>query len=237
MNLKTTIILFLITIVGFFTLGYFWPRDKPRIAQPSKQYWENKDFKPKIDTSNQEYSLTPIKQNDLKAIEPWKITIHPDPAPTTSNGFKVINQDSIFQIVDSLNKIISQLSNTFLTSYPKASKLIGGIFTGDSLRFDLLQPNGSIIKATYLTNYLEYDYYYSSPKGMSVIAHSKPISSISNVNHSINANLGYLTVISSSSIGLDYRFAYKRYNLQTSLDYFITPNLPSIQAKIGYKIY
>lgn len=157
--------------------------------------------------------------------------------PDTSNRYHLVKvNDSLFNVVDSLNKVVQSIDYTYLTQFPKASKLIAGTFTKDSLTLDLLMTTGKVVRNYYPVNYSLFQYKYQNE----TLYHENSPSHPTNkdypmVQGNIFGGLGYSNKGPYLNLALSANL--KRFNFQTGANLFITSKPDYLlKAEANYRI-
>jgi hypothetical protein len=199
-----------------------------------KEYWENKDFKSDSTTVYVDYSRLP-KPEYKNYVPPAVVINYVDSTKTFDNTYLSLN-DSLLLVIDSLEQEVRQAySLIFLKSYPNAPKFLYGEFNRDSIRLDLLRPDGSITKNSFGINYDRFIYQWTESGELR--AKSVKGNRNSKFSHSLYGYGGYEFLIKNLVVGVDYSIYLQRYRFQ-GRSYLIISNEPELFAEItlGYSI-
>jgi hypothetical protein len=236
MNNKNWAVLFLLLVLSF-SLGMYVEYKNIKYPKPYVpiDYW-SKDYKTTIDSLKQKLSEKPIDTSGFRNIKPQIQYVY---LPEKGKKPQEVNctSDSLTLIMDSLKNEILKIPLSFLTTYQNNPKLVSGFFKKDSLELSLFYPNGSSITNKYPMDYDNYNYLWFENNLKANKLDKKPEkSNVSNTFYEIYVNSGILTYPSSYFLNADYEFHYKKFKIETTASYLITPNIPTLSLGIGYKL-
>jgi hypothetical protein len=123
----------------------------------------------------------------------------------------------------------------YLKQHPKASKLLSGKFTQDSLSLDLLNTQGSIESLRYPVSYsaFQYEYVEGTLRANPVKGKHKPPSKFTT---RILAYGGYDPIWRSPLISGEYNVEYGRVNIKAEPIFYLNQNPKMfLQGKLGYR--
>lgn len=203
-----------------------------------KEYWEQQDFKPDTQVLNVEYPN--IIFPDYPTYVPPNVVVNYK-ASDNSNFLDVT--DSLLRVIDAKNQELAAINKTFLTQYPKASKLITGHFDEDTIKLDLLLTDGNISRFLYPVNYKRFSYQYqenqlkAQEKDLVV---DNPIAKFKqNFHHSFSIYGNYELLYDFPTLGFNYRAQYKKVWVQAEPKIFFAPQRasPAFEIGVGYSIF
>lgn len=222
---------FLVAVAAVAFLLFLAYHKKPLIDGKDINYWYN--YKTKVDTVY--FSITKLRVDTVysKIIKPKIQVIYIDTSKPKVQGIWC-NIDSMVLVIDSLQEKLVKIPIKFLAQYPENPKLISGYFSKDSLNLSFLHPNGLGSKNVYEVNYNQYRYYWSDNNLRAEKINGKKESK--NIRNELWSHLGINSYTSSIFLDVDYRFSYKKIEINTRGTYLINPNLPFVSLGLGYKI-
>lgn len=228
--------LFLLMVLNF-ALGIYVGYKNIKTIIPNKpfDYWSS-EYKTTIDSLKSKLSEKPIDTLGFKNIKPQiQIVYLPEIGKKPQNV--KCSTDSLTLIMDSLKNEILKIPLSFLTTYQNNPKLVSGFFRKDSLELSLFYPNGSSLTNKYPMDYDNYNYLWFENNLKAQKLDKKPEKlNVSNTFYEIYVNSGILTYPSSYFLNADYEFHYKKFKIETTASYLITPNIPTLSLGIGYKL-
>lgn len=229
-KLLQTIII--IIILGLLLWFIFFKA--PKREQELRQYWEAKDFK--TDTVHVDVDYTKLPRPEYKNYVPPAVVVEYK-APAINNQISVNLDDSLIQVIDSLQNTITNIHQAYLQLYPQASKLIYGNFSQDTLKLDVLLTSGRIQSQVYPVDYARFRYQYINNEFQ---AHRYETRTHKESLHGVlygYAGYGFARNW-SPLIGLDYSLYKGR--LRAGVNGLITLHQdpqPIFMGTIGYRLY
>lgn len=217
-----------ILILGLLIYSFYHNDNKHK---ETLEYWERKDFS--TDTVQVEIEYDKLPKPEFKYNVP-PAQVHYYQGSTTNN--KLVLNDSLIQVIDSLQNQIYTINELYLKLYPSAYKLIYGEFSKDSLTLDLLGIDGKFKTLKYATNYNRFAYQWKDSE-----LRANPISINPNITPRFTTEFygyaGYQFIYNAPIMGLDYSLKANR--LRLSGNTFVTleskPTL-SLQGTFGYRL-
>lgn len=219
-------LIFLILILIALYLIFFRPE------KPTKEYWENSNFK--TDTVIVSFDYSKVKMPDFKFnVPPVKIIQYQTtPAPHVS----ITMDDSLITVIDSLTNKITTINALYLKLYPDAPKLIYGNFTADTIQVDLLDKSGSISTSKVAVNYARFQYQFKDNTFRAQELRQNPLSK--DLRGVLFGYAGYDLISTSPIVGADYSIFKGRFRLQAnSLITIQQQPTGYIGGTIGFKLY
>lgn len=151
----------ILTIIGLS--GYIIISDvvKDNQGEAMIEYWEQKGFQTDSVSLNIDY--TKIKVPEFKYnVPPIQVRNYYRKDSTIIYNTHLDLNDSLLNVIDSLEGSITSIHLDYIKLYPTANKLINGYFDNDSITFDFLKVDGNISTEVYPINYTRYRYQYTS---------------------------------------------------------------------------
>lgn len=210
--------------IGLFMV-YFGLKDQ------TKEYWQQPGFRTDSIKVDIDYSKLKIPEFKIQ-IPPVKVVEYQ--TPEAPKAYISLN-DSLITVIDSLKNHIYTINTLYLKLYPEASKLIYGEFTHDSLRLDLLTPEGRIISTQVASNFSKYVYQYKNnafrAQGIRQNAQAKGFKG------ALYSYTGYEAILSKPLLGIDYTFHKGPIRLSGDVFMYIEskPKL-TLRGTIGYRL-
>jgi len=138
-------------------------------------------------------------------------------------------------IIDSLNREIARVSELYITRAPTAPKLISGGFTGNSIAFNLLKPNGDIAGTIYQVDYNNYTYMYDSMGLHTMPILKRPEIAKKNLRTEAYGYVDYDPFHKFATVSADYLLTYKNYSAYTRIGLQLGPVVKT-ETRIGIRI-
>ena len=228
----------LILSLGLGAYKYFSDTEALSKEVNKIQYWETEGFKTMVDSIGKTYSKVLDSRPTHIITVPEKIIERFD-RESPLNRQLILGKDSLIQVVDSLNKVISKIDTDFLTNYPQNPKLIWGSFSIDTLKFDLLNTDGLISSHLWIADYSRYKYTWSQGSLTTVRLPTKIPKKkfISLLQHHLYTHIGYEIPLQAGYIQGAYYLSWKNITFATQLGVTLQ-RTPTLEAKVGlgYKI-
>lgn len=159
---------FILIIIGLAIIGYLQFENRER----QKEYWEDPNFR--TDTVHVEVDYSKLPKPEFKYDVPPARVFYYNRDTTIVNNTYLSFDDSLITVIDSLTNRITKINEDYLKLYSDYSKLIYGEFTGDSLRLDLLNINGTMSSLRFGVNYDKFRYQWEEGSFRASPALSKP---------------------------------------------------------------
>ena len=231
-NKITTVIM--LVLAGLLAYSVFF---KPDNTNELKEYWESKSFKTDTVEVKVDYSQLP-KPIYKNYVPPAVVVNYVDSTKTINNHKQVIvSNDSLLQVIDSLQNEITEISLDYIRRYPSSPKLIYGEYSGDTARFDLLEIDGQIRTYKYGVNYTRFGYQWLSSADFR--AHTITRTTFSELleKSTLYGNAGYSFTLAKPFISMDYSLYKRRYRLDFDTRMTLE-NSPVFRFDVGlgYKI-
>lgn len=212
-------------LIGYFI--FFKPKEPD-----TKEYWQNSNFKTDSIRISIDYSKIPKPEYKYQVPPAIVIQYPKQEAP----GIHIKADDSLIQVIDSLKHEVFRINALYIKLYPKASKLIYGTFSKDSLSIDLLGTDGRLTTSKLAVNYDGFQYQYKDGGFRAQEFRQNP--SNEGLHGILYGYAGYSLTTTSPAIGADYSL-YKG-KLRAQANSFITieskPNF-YLMGTIGYKLH
>jgi len=197
-------------------------------------YWKDPNFKTDTIKVDKPYA---VKGDSFPYKVPPLIIIKYEKDTSNKNSIKCIN-DSLIKVIDSLGNQLSQINKSFLTQFPNSYKLIGGFFSLDTLKLDLLDVTGNISTQFYPVDYQNYDYqWYNDKMRAREISYISSSGQSKQKQFSLYGNVGYGLLSKKPMLSMSGDYSIKRFKLsaEPSISIQQNPEL-NVDLKLGYKI-
>lgn len=223
----------LLVILGLLIWFMFQMRKGNEALQnQAREYWEDPKFVPDTIIAGFDYSQLP--KPIYKNYVPPKVVINYPETPTT--GFTLELRDSLISIINEVTGERDSIAQAYILLYPKASKLIYGQFSLDSLVFDLLDPSGAISTSVYPVNYQRFTYQYRDAK---LHAFQLPPRLVpKRLQQNLYGYVGYAPTYGNANLGVDYSLSKGQLRLQAE-SFMTIEQSPQFYLGInaGWKLY
>lgn len=230
-------------VVGIMAMGVFlalywaWELKVATEAELShRQYWEAEDFKTLEKKLEVAYSA--IQNIKYPTTVPPKEVWHYQDNPL--NGHYIRLTDSLALIIDSMGRIAAKIDTQYIIQYPSNPKILKGLFTSDTLRLDMLWPNGNIITSLWETDYEAYRYEWSEG---SMTAKRLPPKNLKvpfgkQLGHDLYGSVNYDFLYQRPTIDIDYFASWRKITIRahTGVSLDVQPNVEG-RVGVGYKIF
>lgn len=151
------------------------------------------------------------------------------PKAKNDTNIRFVLSDSLLSVVDSLNGVIKTYNLAFLSNSPDNYKLLNLKIKLDSLKLDVLSPNGSIKSEGYLIDLKKYQYFYDTHLSYEKIKQNKPPTK-DNLHLDLFGGYDFLT--KSPNVSLRPNFNYKRVLIYSELKTQIQDK-PTLNLELG----
>ena len=145
-----------VLLLGYicYTTFYVTPRD-----EKEKAYWRAKAFKTDtVFTEKFNYSTRVLDAEKLEEVPPAIVNYY---GLNEKDANRLMGKvDSLLSVVDTLNNKKTDINPIYLTTVPRAHKLLSLNSSLDTLSLDLLGIDGKIRTEVYPTNYSQFKYSY-----------------------------------------------------------------------------
>ena len=176
-----------------------------------------------------------VKGDSFPYYIPPKAVIEYLASPKNDDHLKIIN-DSLIDIINSLGEIQGVVNENFVSEYSTSPKLIGGLFTKDTFRLDLLHSDGKIFSNIYPIDYGNFKYQWVNDDLRSITI-GKPAPVKPTFGWGIYGNVGY-EILSKKPFGsMDYYITYGKFRINIEPRFTIESKpILEINSKLGFRI-
>lgn len=225
----------LVALLGVGGYMYYTNSKALKEEKAHVQYWETEGFKTLMDTLDIRYSSYIDKRPVYNITVPEKeILTFKNENPLNRSLIKA--NDSLYQVVDSLGAVISNLDRKYITLYPDNPKLLSGFFSRDSLRLELLNIDGTITSHLWLTDYERYKYGFKNNTLTTARLPEPPLVKrkfISLLEHDLFTHVGYDFPLQAGYIQGDYYLHWRKVVFAAHLGSTLERH-PNLEARIGF---
>lgn len=235
-TLKQFAIQLIIAIGTLVTVGWLIRTGEEHQSKGLKEYWENSEFRVDSQVVNIDYSKIPIEEF-INYVPPAILIEYVDSTKTYYNR-EIVYNDSLFQVIDSLENVIATISKDFLLNYPHAPKLIYALLSKDTVFMDLLNIKGNMVREIYPVNFNRFVYQF---KDQELRAKELPIHKSTNNKFLSNTewyvNAGYLWTSRTPIVGSNLYTNLNNWQFQVNTGITIesSPSL-NFQTTVGYRV-
>jgi hypothetical protein len=145
-----------------------------------------------------------------------------------------VDTTKYLKVIDSLNRLIAQISLDYLLLAPNSPKILSGEFSRNKLRLNLLKVQGNIEGHSWPTDYNNYRYVFDS-LGLRAIPDPLAVKKTPKLAQDSYMTIGYDFFHRDTRVRMNYSLMYRNWGAYSSMGVNLGQRV-QVQTELGLKL-